>query len=358
MKLLFLASLVWLANPLAPSASDELKRERLPADVDFVIHLDMEALRSTELWKHVSEQSEDFDLDIDELDDIRREFGIDPLTDVRALTLYKVESEEEPTVVLFSSNSRVDEALEKLQLEDGYRRLVSSGIELHTWSDDSDDDEDRMFAYVHAIGAERVVVLAANERSAVRAARVLRGEDPSHASAGTLLTLAPARGSFMYVAAAEIPSFDDDEDSPASQIFGLAQGIQFDVGEAGGYLRAHMGLITNSAEDALNISNVINGLISMARLWGSELGEAVEFLTGVRLSSRGTEVTVDWEFAVERMIEIFESVSDEYDLGERAEAKEHRHKERERDARDKAPQDKREDASGQRIRIKGKSKLK
>src|SRR5688572_19894598 len=178
-----LASLAWLAT--SGHYTDELRRERLPADVDLVMHIDLESLKQTQLWKHFEEQNlHEFDIDIDELDDFVDEWGIDPLTDVRAMTLYKVESEEDPTVVLFSSTAKVDEALLRLQKERGYRRPRSSGIELHTWGD---DDDERMYGYVHAAAGERVVVLASSETSAVRAARVLRGEDPSHASAGVLL---------------------------------------------------------------------------------------------------------------------------------------------------------------------------
>jgi hypothetical protein len=308
MNQILLASLSWLAASLHPT--DELKRERLPADVDFVVHIDVEGFKATQLWKQFSEKSQDLHFDIDELDEVRDELGIDPLTDVRAVTLYKIESEEDPTVVLFSSTPKIDEALAKHQKEHSYRKIISSGIELHTWGEgDSTDDDDRMFAYVHPAGDERIVVVASSEQSAVHAARVLRGEDPSHASAGTLLTLAPAKGSFLYVAATEIPHLN--ELKPASQVFGLAQGIQVDLGEAGGFLRAHMGVTTASAEDAINISNVINGLVSLARLAGNEVGELLELLTGIRLNTRGSEVLFDYEFAVDRLVEILETLHDE-----------------------------------------------
>ncbi len=338
MKNLLLASFAWLATAAHPS--DELKRERLPADVDFVVHIDLDGLKQTQLWKHVLEKGEDLDLDdvgidIEELDGIRDEFGIDPLTDVRAVTLYKVEQEEDPTVVLFSSTTKVDEALVKLKTERGYRAVTSSGIELHTWGEHhsgkgQDDDEERMFAYIHAAGAERVVVLASNEASAVRAARVLRGEDPSHASAGMLLTLAPAKGSFLYLAAAEIPHLD--EFTPASQVLGLAQGIQVDLGEAGGFLRAHMGVNTGSAEDALNISNVLNGLISLARLAGGEMKELLEVLTGIRLSTRGSALEMDFEFEVQRLLEILQALHDGEDQG--------------------GDEDENADAAGERVKVK------
>lgn len=300
MKSLLLATTGWLLLSAAPA--DELRRDRLPADVDFVVHLDLESLKETTLFRQALEKGGELDFDLDELDEVEEEFGIDPLTDIRAVTLFKVQSEEDPTVVLFSSTDKVDGALERLKDQHGYRAVHAGGVHLHSWGGD-DEDGERMFAYVHAAkGAERVVVLASNETSAVRAARVLRGDDLSHAKGGTLLTLAPSRGSFLYVAASSLPGLE--EFTPASPIIGLAQGIQLDLAEAGGYLRAHMGVTTSSPEDALNISNVANGLISLARLAGAELGEALELLTGIRLSTHGSEVTLDFEFEVERLLEI------------------------------------------------------
>jgi hypothetical protein len=325
MKALLLAA-VWLVSSLhlsppggAGPLGDELRRERLPADVDFVVHLDVEGFKQTELWKQVQAASGEhgFETHIEDLAEFKTRYGIDPFTDVRAVTLYKVKNEEDPTVVLFSTTTKVDEALRAFQKEPGYARIVDSGIELHTWPNEDDGKEEKVCAYLH-VGKqdERVVVLASNVASAVRAAKVLRGESPNHAQSGSLLTLAPARGSFLYLAAAQIPHLD--EFTPASQVFGLAQGIQVDLGEAGGFLRAHMGVTTRSPEDALNISNVINGLVSLVRLAGSEAGEALELLTGLRLNTRGSEVLVDFEFGVNRLLEILKAADGDDDDEEAA----------------------------------------
>lgn len=313
MNSLLLAGAAWLATFAAPSSnSDQLRRERLPADVDFVVHFDMEGFRQTQLWRHIESQIGDpeFSSDFDDLHELKSRFGIDPFVDVRAVTLFKVKGEEDPTVVLFSTTPKVDEALRNFQRESGYARIMEGGIELHTWREhyaSNGDDDESAYAYLHSgANLERVVVLSSNKTSALRAARVLRGEEASHARSGALLTIAPAPGSFMYMAAAQIPHLD--EFTPASHVLGLAQGIQVDLGEAGGFLRGHMGVVTGSPEDALNISNVVNGLISLIRLAGAEAGEALELLTGLRLNTRGSEVMVDFEFGVGRLLEIIASL--------------------------------------------------
>lgn len=323
MKVLLLASVAWLVPFFAPALvpADGLKRERLPADVDLVVHFDMEGFKATQLWKSIADGPQGAELreGLEGMDEFKQRFGIDPFSDLRAVTLYKTKADEEPTVVLFSTTAAIDGALAKFQTEPGYQRLTDSGIELHTWSEGGGD---AVFAYVHAAGnEERVVVLADQRESVLRAARVLRNEEPNHARDGALLRVEPARGSFLYLAASEIPHLD--EFTPASQVFGLAQGIQVDLGEAGGFLRGHMGLTTASPEDALNISNVVNGLISLSRLAADRVGEAMELLTGLRLNTRGSEVTLDFEYGVDRLLEVLRSLDghDGDDEGEADEAR-------------------------------------
>lgn len=294
------------------SSGDGLRKERLPADVDFVMHLDLEGLKATDMWQLVQKDGKfhvDFD-ELEELGEVEERFGLNPLTDVRAVTLYKVEKEEDPTVVLLSTSTKVDAALERLKSERGYRRLSEGKIELHTWQEASHDDE-AVFAYLHGSGEERVVVLASKRDSAVRAARVLRGEDISLARSGTGLTVTPQAGSFLYMSASGLPEMD--EFAPASQALGLAQGLQFDVGEAGGLLQAHLALATADNEKAFHLSNTVNGLLSLAYLMGEELGEALELLSGVRVRAKGPQVSLDFEFELERLVEILGALNDQRD---------------------------------------------
>src|SRR5262249_48071242 len=118
-----------------------------------------------------------------------------------------------------------------------------------------------------------------------------------------------AAGSFLYVAAAHLPNIA--EHTPASQFFGLAQGIQVDLGEAGGFLRAHMGLTTQSPDTASQLARMVDGLIAFGSLMSDKLGSAVELLRALRLDSHDSEVTVDFDIAVQRLMQILTSLGDE-----------------------------------------------
>ena len=331
MILSFITSITGL---LAGSAipADELDRSRLPADVDVVLHLDIEGLRRTQLWRYV-ESSEEFHIsaELDELGEIRERFGIDLLNDVRSATVYKTREEEEPTVAILRVAPSVDEAIKRMQGEPGYRSIERSGITLHTWGD-PDDPEDTAFASVHSLrGGDRLVVVAANEDDAVRAARVVRGEEENLASVrDPALRVRPAPGSFFYLSAVEFPGLGA-EFSPASQVFGLAQGIQLDLGEAGGLLQVRASVVTETPEEAQSVAAVINGVIGLGHLASGEFGEAAELVQGMlrslRVNAIDNEVTLDFQYSVSSLlstIQAIEQATEDEELDEYAdEVEEH-----------------------------------
>ena len=316
MILSFITSITGL---LAGSAipADELDRSRLPADVDVVLHLDIEGLRRTQLWRFV-ESNEEFNLEISELDQFRTRFGIDLLNDVRSATVYKTKDEEQPTVAILRVAPSVDEAIRKMQAEaktmDGYRSIEKSGITLHSWGD-PDDEDDSAYAFVHPLpDGDRLVVVASKAENAVRAARVIRGEaenlgrvrDPA-------LRVQPAPGSFFYLSAVEFPGLGA-EFTPASQVFGLAQGIQLDLGEAGGFLQAHVSVVTAGPEEAQSVAAVINGVIGLGNLASFQLGEAAEMVQGVlrslRVNAVDSEVTLDFQYSVSALLSTIQAIEE------------------------------------------------
>ena len=72
-----------------------------------------------------------------------------------------------------------------------------------------------------------------------------------------------------------------------------------------------MSVITDSPENARNISDVAQGLIALGSLAGNELGPVLEIVRALRINLHGSEVTVDFSFGVRRLVEILQSVDDE-----------------------------------------------
>jgi hypothetical protein len=307
MKILTLAPAALLCTAtLALGATEELKPERLPADVQFVLHLDVESLMSTDLGRLILETRHQPGSDLGDLDELETKLGIDFLRDVHAITLYQNQGEEEPTVALFATSLAVDNALAAAGAEKRVQRVLEDGMELLLLKEDGES----MVVYAHPpVGDRRTVVVASSKEKAMAAARVLRGQTPNHLSGGGKLQLTPAPGSFLYVSTGQLPDFMGGDDSPASHVLGLAQGIQVDLGEAGGFLTAHLALLTEMPERAREVANIVQGFVSLGTLaLRGEAEELMELLRELRVSSTGNEVAIDFRYASRRLVEILKSV--------------------------------------------------
>jgi len=284
--------------------AEALPREFVPADARLVFHVDCDALRATTLWKVVMSESGPLSGELDDLEEIQVELGIDPFQDVKSVTLYGTEVGADPTAVLLVVNKSLDRAIDALRDRHGLRTIRAEGLDLYAL----DEDDETIVAHVAELpGGDRLIVLSDSVEKTSRAVRVVRGDLPSLADdAGARLQARPGHGSFLY---GELAGGLPEELQPASQVFGLAQGIQFDFGEAGGSLFVHASLATESDEDAMDVADTVDGLLALARLAADEIPpEAKNLLRALRVNTRGSLVTVDFEYDVHSLLSIVESM--------------------------------------------------
>jgi len=152
---------ILLNSPVAlapvPAASD-LDVTRISADATWVIHVDAEALRATDLWRVFRDEMRvggALDLDQDELDewrDFEREFGIRPLEDVDAITVSGSGDLGDDPVIMIETDEILDRALSVLQQKGEYRSFDRDGVTLHGWERDGDDGA----FYIHKDGRRRL----------------------------------------------------------------------------------------------------------------------------------------------------------------------------------------------------------
>jgi len=294
-----------LATPLAAGG---LRRDLVPAEVKWVGHFDLEGLQKTQLWQRILERK---GVDLDDamvgLEEVKEELGLDPLKDIRAVTVWSATDREDDTVALIQTTTAIDRALERFATEDEYQLIVRDGLEIHSWGDEG-------FAYVHpGAGDERMLLVAGNPDVLVASARVLKGEGVSLAGTPTpRVTAVPTEGSFVFFAAAEgIPGIHEIEQ--ASQVAALAQGLVADMGEVGGELFFRVNVHTADVDSALNLGDVCDGLVALAKLAMNtdDLPPEVGSLIGaLQVETRGSDVLIEFRYDVARLLEAFEELAD------------------------------------------------
>jgi len=280
-----------------------LRHEWLPAGTTSVVHLDMVRLRRSTVGSLLLEHREQIGLE--ELDEVQAELGFDAVQEISSITAYGEGEERKPTTILIHGSAALDGGLEKLREMEGYRSMREGEIDLFFLEE--------TYGYVHVVDrSQRLVVASSSSEAVLRGARVVRGEAPNLAQAKEpALRPSHVEGSFFSVVATELAAVRDFE--PASRVFGLAQGIQFDLGEAGGSFFAHLGVATDSVENARKIAQISQGLLALASLVGGD-GlplEVQELLYGIQVNSRGNTVSVDFEYSVEALARILSMVAEE-----------------------------------------------
>jgi hypothetical protein len=256
---------------IAPAAmADGLQKNRVPAGVRWVAHLDVEALKSSTLYEVVHEEAGS--RGANELDAGLSQFkqfaGLDPTVDFKSVTIYGTSKSEKSCVALLSGNAKVDDALAKMKTEANYHTTPVQSYMLHTWG----DDRETWYAYVaRKDGADERVVLASQDSTELaRGIALVEQGGESLADAGRSdLSVKPARGSILF-AAASTDLIDLGGDRPASAIARLARTVVLDVGEDRGTLWAHAVMDARTPEDAQRIQQVLQGAVALAGLVGGD----------------------------------------------------------------------------------------
>lgn len=297
----FAAASLLLALPVEAGGFDA---ERVPAGARAVVHVDVAGLQRTALWRMAGELG--LHAELDELGELEREFGVNPLRDVRSVTIWDTTGTGEGKAAVLVTGARIDAALERLQGAPQYRSVESDRLRVHAW-DDGDDMS--VFAFVHPTGDdERVVILSDRTDILIEGIRVLFGQAPSLADTpAAAITARPSAGSLVFVALTQgLPGADWAHE--ASAVLGLAEQVVLDVGESREMLFAHASIWTKSLEDAQNLNDILEGLRALGRL---ALGRAEdvppqlpEWLGNLRFGHRGNVVEVDFEIAVEELAQV------------------------------------------------------
>lgn len=296
MKLhLALGALALLGTTLS---AGELRPDRVPAEARWLVHVDVDAFRNTTLW-HLLESGAfgDAKADLDEgFAEMRREFGIDPLRDVHSITVYGLSDDEDEAVAMIEASDRIDQALERVQKEPGYRAVRSGDLTVHAWG----DDDQTFFAYVHPEGDRRTVLFSNQSARITDGIRMLYGQGASLRSSATGIAARPRQGSVAFLSAGnDVPGMDWIQQQ--SSVAGLLRGLTVDAGELSGRLYVTATAVTDDVEQATQVRSVVDGLRALALLGAGAAGVEMPLLVrdlidAVSVQQRNREVVVGFEF--------------------------------------------------------------
>jgi hypothetical protein len=285
-------SAAMIAVGAGAASAGPLMTERVLPDATWVVHIDIEAIVGSNFGRLMLDGPIGGEIRAEMSKDAMEELGIDPLKDLRAVTIFGHGEMEEQAVVVISATEAIDAPLSKLPaMVDGYSEIREGNRVVRSW----DDDGQKMYVYAapgRALG-ERVVLFSGNIDELKRG--MVRFEAAGADVAPVIERKRPQAGSFFYFSADEIPNLIEDEDEPASAFLRYAQGITIDAGEHGNELSVEARVSTAGAEESNTMLQVVQGMVALGRIAASsepDMQPLLKLADGFRAGADGAALNL------------------------------------------------------------------
>lgn len=300
--------------PLVPLVPAEAIAPLVPAEARWVVHLDVQAVLASDLLATLSTMEGGVHVDLEGLDEIEAELGLDPREHLRGVTVYGSSVDPEQAVALIHT----DEAVEGLIGMVGASMQASvqalGDVELRRW----EDGGDVLFTYLarRGAGGERILLVSQQAEALAQGVRVLRGESAHAGTDSELARLQPREGAFLFVCASGVLDALAEHEPSAAGVARLVRGLVLEAGESGGRTFLALDLTTDGSDEARQIAQVVQGAGALVQLVAQSHPEARELaplLGGLRVEAGETSVRLAFEQDTATLLAMLRDASDHDD---------------------------------------------
>ncbi|HBO42570.1 MAG TPA: hypothetical protein DD670_01270 [Planctomycetaceae bacterium] len=297
---LFLATVLCLA---ASARADQFDPRHVSADAQWLAHLDVEALRTTQAADQFLKPWLTSDRAGRELKNIREAIGIDLTNDLHGATLYGVPFEPRRGVVVARANLIESVFVGFLANQPDHKIAKYRNHELHSWTDPH--HKGTLFACVcqppkdeaaPSAQAGSLVVIAHHQADMHKALDVLDGTSPNLAESKSPLAseIRAATESSRPIVTIGVCGLGKADLPLKSPVVRQCETLAMALGEDDGRVVLHARLVADSEAAAADMENVVRGLVALGRL-SAESNEAMrKVLDAVTLSIEQRAVVMKW----------------------------------------------------------------
>ncbi len=308
-------SLALMAVVCSPLMAGSFKKNIVPADAKFAMHIDGEAMRKSQLSEFADFLKDDESgLGMKEIIDT---LGFDPTKELATLTVYGtgVNIEESSFVLIAETVNPVlseTDIIAKAKAKEG--NTIESSIKLagknvySVASEEIGDTSKMMFV------DKKTMIVSNSDKDIESAYKTLSAKSGSYAGLSNI----PA-GSFI---AMNISGLDDIQMAPEDPTAAMAQDVKNVVcyiGETGANTFINMTLTTNTAETATGIQQMAQGMLPfMAMSMAQEAPEMAAILQKIKISITGNDVSVKIEHPTKDILTALKKLAEENDVQEQS----------------------------------------
>lgn len=295
-----------LATGLSFTASmiaGSLHKEAVSADAKWLVHLDLDAFRKSQLGEFVGKQILDPKLAKPKAD-LKEQANFDfDWRRVTSLTAYGTEFQPRPRgVLLLTTDLNVRAALDVVigkqalgGAQGPIKRLESAPVPLYAYNDD-------LFVVFQP---GKPIVISKSRDEALKARAVLAGESPNLLASLAFTEFPPPPKAFFFLTAAE--GFNDVAPIPASaKVLKMADSLRLVLGESGDQVFVNLALKAKTPEVSQQIQQVIQGMLALLALSQVDNPDLNQLVQTTKVTVSDKMVVVDLHFPVAKTVQKIE----------------------------------------------------
>ncbi len=256
-------TLMLLSAALTLSASlyaAPLNQTHIPAEAKWVIHLDVNMLTSSELWKTAGPYI--IDENQNKIDWFTNLFGFDPTKDIYAATLYGIDSNEENAVFILYGQFNKEKLISLLKQNEYYAESEYQGQKLYHWFDEKDNKKK-----VGIFASDSMIVISQSQQQVqemidLMAGRKIALQNQKDAPLAKLVE-SPENAIIILAADGLAQLNKNKKDDVVSK---NAKTISAVAGEKNGNMYLHANLTADSQEATIQIEQILCGIKAFVEL--------------------------------------------------------------------------------------------
>ncbi|WP_428263507.1 hypothetical protein [Haliangium sp.] len=284
-------TLGWGAALSALALSAPLSARPIPADAEVVVHIDLEAVRGSRVYRHLDkrgslgEAKTSLDADLAPL-------TADLFADAAGLSFWARGDGDDEAGALIVAGADTARMVRTISAGPGYETRKAGGHTVHGWG----EGDDRTYLAVKG----RWAVLSEDADDVRATLDVLDGRRPSMSPARLRL---PKRAGMMALAVFGDRALDALQKHAESTLLnkGKLSALRLIVGEQGDSLYAQADIDTASAEEAKQVRKVMDGALALGML-SAESPELQTLMRGISVSMKQASIEVKLELATSQVL--------------------------------------------------------
>jgi len=276
---------------VGPAIAAPLKPKDVAADAKWVMHVDFDSMRESQLGGVFREKCLATDDAQKRVKRFQEDTGVDPAKDMHSVTLYDTKFVEHSGVAIFrASNIDGKKLLVKLKEKHPDHKSEKHGsVTVYTWTEGKGKKHEHQVS--GAMLGRDTILFSRDTKQLTAALDVLAGKSASLSADSPLAESAP-KGTFVLARGIGM----DKEKTPfRADVIRRSKQLSIAMGQQGNEVFMQGLLAAPNADSAAKVREVVEGFRALAQLRFGDRDHADKMLRGLNIAVAGSTVVMEWK---------------------------------------------------------------